>query len=325
MAVQEHDQGARKAKAEGFFAPRRLGHCNLYIGELERSMDFYINVVGLREAYRRPPIKAGFLNNGNTHHDIGMVDLTSKAARAKKAGLNHLAWELETQVDLLEGYRKSTAAGVDYDMTIDHEISHSVYFKDPDGNLNEIYADTGMRWYEKRYGNVMTQTIHWKPGDNEPSAETHYEPNPKVIRVENAVFHPVKITHACMVVEHFEESFDYYTRNIGLKPMIGGRDKPYAVLGGTTGMRDLSLFRATAERPAELHHMNFVVADEADLEKSILRAKKEKLKIITELNLPSRRSIVIADPDGLRIQFYSDRKGTLDLSRVDEDTAIYAV
>ena len=57
------------------FRPRRLGHANLYVSELERSMAFYNQVVGLEEVVREPAIHAGFLSNGNTHHDIGMVEI----------------------------------------------------------------------------------------------------------------------------------------------------------------------------------------------------------------------------------------------------------
>ncbi len=36
------------------FAPRRLGHANLFVGELERSMRFYAEVCGLEEVRREP-------------------------------------------------------------------------------------------------------------------------------------------------------------------------------------------------------------------------------------------------------------------------------
>jgi catechol 2,3-dioxygenase len=323
MAVREHET---TGSAPRFFRPRRVGHANLYIGELERSMDFYKNVVGLREAYRRPPIQAGFLNNGNTHHDIGMVAITGPTARNKQPGLNHLAWELENQVDLVEGHRRSTAAGVQYDRTINHEISHSLYFKDTDGNLNEIYADTKMRWYNDRSGDVRTPTLSWTPGDIPPDPEPNYEIDPECVRVEGAVFQPLKITHNCLVVAGYERAFDFYTGKIGLDPVIGGRDSAYCALGGACGMRDLSLFRARPDRAAQLHHMGFVCWSEAELEASIERARKQGIPLEADIDHPSRRSIVALDPDGLRVQFYVDRTDTVpDLSGADEELAIYLV
>lgn len=134
-----------QVEKQAYFQPRRMGHANIFVGELERSMRFYNEVVGLREAYRRPPIGAGFLNNGNTHHDIGMVETSNPMAKGKEPGLFHIGWELETQVDLVAGYKRSTADGLRFDYMFDHDISHSVYFSDPEGHLNEMYADTKKR------------------------------------------------------------------------------------------------------------------------------------------------------------------------------------
>ena len=55
------------------FHPRRLGHANLFVSDLDRSMRFYSAVCGLEEVRREPAIRIGFLSNGNTHHDVGLV------------------------------------------------------------------------------------------------------------------------------------------------------------------------------------------------------------------------------------------------------------
>ena len=321
MAVQEHEAGISY-----YYRPRRIGHCNIYVGELDPSMDFYTKVVGLREAYRRPALNAGFLTNGNTHHDIGMVDILGDRGRGYLPGLNHLAWELENQVDLVEGFKRALADGVGYDRTIDHEISHSVYNKDPDGNVNEIYADTKMRWYEERFGDIHKPNPPWHPGDIEPDDTLNYENNPEIVRVEGAVFHPVKITGACMVLDNYEANYDYYTDYVGLTPLFGGRDTPYSVLGGTCGLRDLSLFRAEPGRDAGLHHMNFMCFNETELEDSITRAKQEGVGVVTEIDEESRRAVVINTPDALKVNFYVDRTESLPkLDGVDEELAIYLV
>ena len=328
MAVQEHEAAgtAVAAGAGPYYRPRRIGHCNIYVGVLDPSMDFYTNVVGLREAYRRSAINAGFLTNGNTHHDIGMVDVVGPRGRGYTPGLNHLAWELETQIDLVDGFRRAIADGVEYDRTIDHEISHSVYNKDPDGNVNEVYADTRMRWYKDRFGEVRRPNPPWYPGDVEPDGNVNYEIDPEIVRVEGAVFHPVKITGACMVLDDYEAGYAYYTGQIGLSPVLGGADAPYAVLGGTCGLRDLSLFRGRAGRAPGLHHMNFMCAGEEDLERSIASAKRDGVDIVAEIDHPSRRALVIASPDRLKINFYVDRgDGLPDLEGLEEEQAIYLV
>ena len=36
-----------------FFRARRLGHANLFVTDVERSLDFYNRVVGIEEVYRK--------------------------------------------------------------------------------------------------------------------------------------------------------------------------------------------------------------------------------------------------------------------------------
>ena len=296
-----------EAPAEAYFQARRIGHANIYVGELDRSMAFYNQVVGLREAYRRPPVGAGFLNNGNTHHDIGMVEVDGPIAKGATVGLFHLGWELETQVDLFDGYQRADADGLTFDMMHDHDISHSLYFKDPSGNLNEVYADTKKRWWRDRTGTVTAPNVQWVPGQTPPDPEPNYEADPEIVRVNDAIFHPVKITGCCLFVSDYQAVFDFYAGKVGLIPTLGGPGSPYTVFTGALGMRDLAIFPATESRPPQMHHLNFVCANEADLEASIAQAKNRDVAIEAEIDHPSRRAIVIRDPDGLRINFYVDR------------------
>lgn len=89
------------ATASAVLKPRRLGHVNLFVSDLERSMAFYENVAGFHEIFREPDIQAGFLSNGNTHHDFGLIQtpdvdrvdkngkvLIAASQRGRTAGLN---------------------------------------------------------------------------------------------------------------------------------------------------------------------------------------------------------------------------------------------
>ena len=165
--------------ARPFWRPRRLGHANLYVTELERSMAFYHRVAGLEESYRRPPIKAGFLGNGNTHHDIGMVEVTSPVSRSAEAGLNHLAFELESEVDLVGGYLRAKASEIEFPRTVDHDITRSIYGLDPDGNTVEIYADMTKEWRKVRRGRVTKPVPQWTPGTPAPTTERLYHDDPR--------------------------------------------------------------------------------------------------------------------------------------------------
>ena len=121
-----------------YFHPRRLGHANLFVTDLDRSMHFYKTIVGLEEVYVRPPVMAGFLSNGNTHHDVGLVDIHGPAGWKQAPGLNHVGLELEDEVDLVESFNAMTRDKVPFDRAADHDIAHAVYLRDADGNQIEM-------------------------------------------------------------------------------------------------------------------------------------------------------------------------------------------
>lgn len=317
---------SRPLREEPIFRPRRLAHANLFVGDLERSMAFYTTVVGLEEVYRRPAVKAGFLSNGNTHHDIGMVEVSSPLCRTKKPGLYHLAFEMESERDLVEGYRRATAREKTFARTVDHDITFSIYDSDPDGLVLEYYADSTKEWRTKRTGIVTKPTPQWIPGERSPSSESFYHATPEIRRVEDAIFHPQRITHAVLVAENYADVLDYYRTTAGLALHHGGEAAPFAVLSGTCGDRDLAIFRATDSLAPGLHHIAFEVADEADLRRSSIMATSAGLAIDARIDDPGRTGVVIKDPDGIRILFYADRASTRPrLDAVDAQNALHLI
>ena len=290
-----------------FFQPRRLGHVNLVVGDVDQSMEFYMQIVGLEEAYRRPQVKAGFLSNGATHHDIGLVESGGPLGHGRPAGLNHTAFELETEVDLVNGYERAITAGVKFERTADHDIAHSAYGADADGNEYEIYADVTHDWRAARHGVVTKAKPNWTPGITPPRTERNYHVDPKICRVEDAVFHPLATTHAVLAVENFKAAFDDYLDVVGLDLVAGGREAAFAVFGGTCGTRSLGLFHANGGRQPGLQHVGFKIAGDADLNDSIQRATKAGVAIEETFDHPARRGVFIRDIDNIRLQFYLDR------------------
>ena len=69
-----------------------------------------------------------FVSNGNTFHDLGLTDIRSHyGTKGQKPGLWHLAFETETEADLVASYEKAVAAGVKFAFTMDHDSAHSIY------------------------------------------------------------------------------------------------------------------------------------------------------------------------------------------------------
>jgi len=52
-----------------------------------------------------------------------------------------MAWQLASFDDLRAAYRELQAMGVDVESAIEHNVTRSVYVRDPDGNRVELYCD----------------------------------------------------------------------------------------------------------------------------------------------------------------------------------------
>ena len=305
-------------------SPRRLTHANLFVADMERSMDFYMSVIGLDESYRRINLRAGFLTNGNSHHDIAVMEYgrvyAGKRERAAKIGLNHLAFEMENDLELNRWYGAAVARGAHIHRTVDHGNTHSCYMHDPDGIQIEIYCDTVKEWWHLKTGTMTTPLDDWAPGEGEHSTEPMYLEDPEIGRMEEALLHPVKTTHAVLVADDFEACLDFYTGLVGLSPLSGGRDGEFCVLAGGLGAPSLALFRANADRAPGFHHVALSAWSVDDLKASRAALADAGIEVEAETDHPSRYALCVTDPDGFRVQLYADRPGGPGIDWAAEDT-----
>jgi catechol 2,3-dioxygenase len=320
---------ANAGETAGCFAPRRIGHINLFISDYENSLRFYREVAGLCDGWTRPKIGGGFLNNGYTHHDVGFIPWTFSAAGAgvEGPGLNHLAFEVDTEADLVAGFRRAQAAGKDFLRTVDHLVARSIYGRDPHGFGIEIYADNPLSFKDPEFEKLPRATEPWTPGEPPPSTARNYPQDPRPRIDESAVFHTRHLSGAVIVSDDFDTAVDYYTSAVGLSVVGGGHDQASITLGGYDGGHDLALFRADAGNGLVpgFHHMSFAVFDEADLAASIA-TENAGVTIEREIDHPMRRGAVVADPDGFKVLFHVDRNaGPESLGEVAPNEAIWLV
>ena len=311
-----------------YFAPRRLGHANLFVGNYERAYEFYHSVVGFYEVYRQPDNMASFVSNGNTYHDLGLTDVRSHyAAKDQRPDIWHLAFEVETEDDLVRGYDASIAAGWKYSFTADHDAAHSIYLHDPDGNMVEVYADVVRDWWTVRHGIIIKQKPEWIPGvTNKPSTERNYPIDPEIRVVTDAVFHARKITNVAIVTKDYDTMFRFYRDRVGLTPIVGDEKTSYALLNGSVGHGDLALFRERPGLKAGMHHVGFQVWDEADLDRSVGLLRERGIAIVRDVQHAARRCVSIRDPDGLLLQFHVDRDWRpATIATIDPETAPYLI
>jgi len=127
----------------------KLGHIVLKVRDAGKSKDFYTQTLGLKVAHEDLKRGTVFLSFGREHHELALFQLaTGEPPSAAQPGLHHMAWRLQNFEELREAYKELKAMGVPVESTVEHNVTRSVYFPDPDGNRVELYCDMTENGFE---------------------------------------------------------------------------------------------------------------------------------------------------------------------------------
>jgi catechol 2,3-dioxygenase len=131
--------------------PRKVGHVVLKVRDLKRAEQFYTEVLGFEVVTRLNRPRGVFFTLGEQHHDLAVLEVPPEADAVKEnqIGLHHVALQVGSFAELQECYRTLKANNVTITRTVDHLITKSIYFLDPDGNGFELYCDDGENGLER--------------------------------------------------------------------------------------------------------------------------------------------------------------------------------
>jgi catechol-2,3-dioxygenase len=121
---------------------QRLNHAVLYVRDLERSVGFYTEALGVR-VKTQVPGRAAFLQAeaSTNDHDLGLFAIGAQAgdspAGRSTVGLYHLAWEVDTLAELSRISEVLGARGALVGAS-DHGTTKALYARDPDGIEFEV-------------------------------------------------------------------------------------------------------------------------------------------------------------------------------------------
>ncbi len=126
-----------------------LHHVQLKTNRLEEMIEWYSDLLDLVVCYRGSG--AAWLTNDEANHRLALLSapkLTDDPDKVDHVGLHHTGWEFAHLDDLLATYARLRDRGQLPHRTVNHGVTTSFYYTDPDGNSVEMQVDNFNDWRE---------------------------------------------------------------------------------------------------------------------------------------------------------------------------------
>ena len=134
------DRQAKLAPARGRVTPVKLAHFVLRTARLPELLRWYQTVLGATIVHSDDTI--AFLSFDDEHHRVAIAAVPGLPDRPEfAAGTDHVAFTFADLGDLLHHYLRLKGEGIEPYWCINHGLTTSMYYKDPDGNRLEFQVD----------------------------------------------------------------------------------------------------------------------------------------------------------------------------------------
>jgi 2-polyprenyl-6-methoxyphenol hydroxylase-like FAD-dependent oxidoreductase/catechol 2,3-dioxygenase-like lactoylglutathione lyase family enzyme len=125
----------------------KFHHANLKTTRLQEMVDWYTTVVGCDVLFQNEI--GAWMSNDAANHRIALTafpNFTDDPDKDGHTGLHHTAFEFDKFDDLNSAYVRLKDAGIVPDFCLDHGMTFSYYYRDPDGNHVELQVDNFGDW-----------------------------------------------------------------------------------------------------------------------------------------------------------------------------------
>ena len=125
----------------------KFHHVNLKTTRLQEMLDWYAVVVGTEVLFQNA--FGAWASNDEANHRIALTafpNFVDDREQDTKTGLHHTAFEYGGFEELNATYLRLKEAGIVPAFCLDHGMTFSYYYRDPDGNHVELQADNFGDW-----------------------------------------------------------------------------------------------------------------------------------------------------------------------------------
>lgn len=124
-----------------------LHHVTFKTSRLQDMIDWYGTVVGAKVQFQ--DANAAWMTNDAANHRVAFLSvpkLEDDPEKVSHNGMHHSAFEYESFADLISSYVRLRDAGIRPAFCLDHGLTISIYYQDPEGNFVELQSDSFGDW-----------------------------------------------------------------------------------------------------------------------------------------------------------------------------------
>lgn len=125
----------------------KLHHVTMKTSRLDEMIKWYALVVGAEVQFRDGV--AAWMTNDAANHRIAFLavpGLDDDAEKIRHNGMHHCAFEYDSFADLMSSFDRIRKAGIEPAFCLDHGVTISLYYQDPEGNFVELQSDNFSDW-----------------------------------------------------------------------------------------------------------------------------------------------------------------------------------
>lgn len=122
-------------------APPKFAHFVLQTGRREEMRDWYCALLDAHVVFEQGPLS--FITYDDEHHRIAFVapPVPLEPKTPLSTGMHHVAYTFGDLDELLDRYSELKAKGILPRVPVQHGVTTSLYYRDPDGNHVELQVD----------------------------------------------------------------------------------------------------------------------------------------------------------------------------------------
>ncbi|HEX5468118.1 MAG TPA: VOC family protein [Gaiellaceae bacterium] len=269
----------------------RMGPVELTVTDLDRSVPFYEEAIGLRLRRR----EGGTAALGAGGEDLlVLVEEPEARPAGRHAGLYHFAILHPSRLELARAAARLAAARTPIDGASDHGISEAIYLPDPDGNGIELASDRP----QEAWPDLSSMSGGPDPLDLRALLElaAGEEPRPSV-DPETA------IGHVHLHVGDLEAALRFYHDVVGFDVMTTLPSAVFVAAGGYHHHVGFNTWRGAGVPPAPedavgLRHFTVLLTGQAELDAVRARAAQAGVAVAE-----AGGGLLLRDPSGNALLF----------------------